>query len=154
MKQFDKICVYDSKSTKLRRWHETHRTHDLCSQTASAETDTSVLHHLPSLPACQGADWRKLTSQLDIPSLLVLNQGLPHHLRDQWRFLYSSGLHGASFATLLSHMTRRGPTVLLVRDSGGHLFGGFAADSWEIGPSFTGKWSKQIRPSGYACEIP
>ncbi|XP_022080226.1 TLD domain-containing protein 1-like [Acanthaster planci] len=125
--------------------------------TASTDTDTSVLHHLPSLPRCLGANWRKLHTQLDIPSLLILTRHLPHHLRDQWRFLYSTAVHGlphplrdqwrflystavhgASFATLLAHVTRRGPTVLLVRDTEGHLFGGFASDSWEIGPSFVG----------------
>ncbi|XP_038068610.1 MTOR-associated protein MEAK7-like [Patiria miniata] len=106
--------------------------------TASADTDTSVLHHLPSLPRCVDANWRKHRTQLDIPTLLILNRHAPHHLRDQWRFLYSSGLHGASFATLLSHITHKGPTVLLVRDTEGHLFGGFASESWEIGPSFVG----------------
>ncbi|XP_033626740.1 MTOR-associated protein MEAK7-like [Asterias rubens] len=104
-------------------------------------SDSSVLFHMPCLPACLDIDWRRVRSQLHIPTLLILNHHLPRHLQDQWRFCFSSNLHGASFATLLSHIKNKGPTVVLVRDTDGNVFGGFASQSWELGPSFVGSSS-------------
>lgn len=52
--------------------------------------------------------------------------------------LFSSNHHGESFSTLVGRIANKGPTLLVVRDTGGHVFGGFAAQSWNIGPSFYG----------------
>ncbi len=110
-------------------------------------SDASVLFHMPCLPACLDINWRKVRSQLHIPTLLILNHHLPRHLQDQWRFCFSSNLHGASFATLLSHIKNKGPTVVLVRDTDGNVFGGFASQSWELGSSFVGRLSLAELPT-------
>ena len=54
--------------------------------------------------------------------------------------LFSSSHHGESFSTLVGRIVGKGPTLLVVQDTGGHVFGGFAAQSWSIGPNFYGKW--------------
>lgn len=106
-------------------------------ETSDSTVDFSLSQ--PSLiPVCQDIPWDKTTSLLYIPSLVLLNRHLPHQLRLQWRFLYSSAMHGASFATFLSHIRDKGPMVILVKDSGGHIFGSFVSESVGLGPSFTG----------------
>ncbi|KAG9338106.1 hypothetical protein JZ751_027077 [Albula glossodonta] len=99
--------------------------------------------HLPSrpppclLPKCGSAPWGELRSLLDLPLLLFLFPQLPDH-SVSWRLLFSTRLHGESFTRMVSSCTRRGPTLLLLRDSDGHQFGGFASHSWDIKPQFQG----------------
>ncbi|KAJ8343918.1 hypothetical protein SKAU_G00312470 [Synaphobranchus kaupii] len=92
---------------------------------------------LPLLPACGPAPWGELRSLLDLPLLLFLYPQLPAHSAP-WRLLFSTRLHGESFTRLVSSCTRRGPTLLLLRDSDGHQFGGFASHSWDTKPQFQG----------------
>ena len=33
---------------------------------------------------------------------------------------------------------KQGPVLLVIRDTGGNVFGGFASQSWTISPEFTG----------------
>ncbi|KAK1785044.1 hypothetical protein P4O66_018471, partial [Electrophorus voltai] len=47
-------------------------------------------------------------------------------------------LHGESFTRLVGNCKSQGPSVLLVKDTKGHIFGGFASHSWEIKPPFQG----------------
>ncbi|KAI1904565.1 hypothetical protein AGOR_G00006940 [Albula goreensis] len=68
---------------------------------------------------------------------LYLELVLPDHSAS-WRLLFSTRLHGESFTRMVSSCTRRGPTLLLLRDSDGHQFGGFASHSWDIKPQFQG----------------
>ncbi|XP_011668260.1 MTOR-associated protein MEAK7 [Strongylocentrotus purpuratus] len=105
------------------------------------EADTitdDIIHHVPTLPLCKDAPWSKFTTLLDLPSLLTINYHLPHELRREWRFLYSSSIHGSSFSTFLAHIQNKGPTVLVVRDTDGKVFGGFGSESWHLGPNFIG----------------
>lgn len=39
----------------------------------------------------------------------------------------------------VGRILEQGPTVLIVEDEDGHIFGGFATDSWVVGPRFFGK---------------
>lgn len=36
---------------------------------------------------------------------------------------------------------KRGPTLLLIKDTKGHIFGGFASHGWEVKPQFQGERS-------------
>ncbi|XP_054748961.2 MTOR-associated protein MEAK7-like [Lytechinus pictus] len=104
-----------------------------------AETITDdIIHHVPTLPLCKDAPWSKFTTLLDLPSLLTINYHLPHELRREWRFLYSSSIHGSSFSTFLAHIQNKGPSVIIVKDTDGRVFGGFGSESWQIGPNFIG----------------
>ena len=76
---------------------------------------------------------------LDQSMLMMLNSYFPHSLRGRFYPLFSSTKHGESFSTFCKALLGcAGPTLLVVRDRGGHIFGGFASSSWQIDPNFTG----------------
>ncbi|CAI5463967.1 unnamed protein product [Closterium sp. Yama58-4] len=57
----------------------------------------------------------------------------------EWCLLYSSKLHGLSFNSFLGKVSSvPHPTVLVVRDSAGAIFGAFASKPWERGSAFFG----------------
>lgn len=88
---------------------------------------TSGLEYVPDYPAF-----------IDISQLIFVNINLPAKMRSKWRFLFSSQMHGESFSTLLGRIVEQGPTVLIIEDTNGHIFGGFAPEEWKIGPNFVG----------------
>lgn len=59
-------------------------------------------------------------------------------LQGKWRFLFSSRMHGESFSTMLGRILSQGPTVIIIEDSNGFVFGGFSTDSWAVSPNFAG----------------
>uniref|UniRef100_A0A3P9MUE1 MTOR-associated protein MEAK7 n=1 Tax=Poecilia reticulata TaxID=8081 RepID=A0A3P9MUE1_POERE len=68
---------------------------------------------------------------------------LSAHLIAPWRLVFSTQLHGESFTKMAAALQHHGPTLLLLRDSRGHVFGGFASTAWEHKPQFQGR-----RPAG------
>lgn len=75
---------------------------------------------------------------LSPPTLLMINSYLPAEVRGQLYPLFISRYHGQSFSTLCKGLVGSGPSLLVIRDTGGHVFGGFASVSWQFGPQFTG----------------
>ena len=75
---------------------------------------------------------------LDQSSLMLLNSYFPHEFRGKLYPLFSSLHHGESFSTFCKQLMDKGPTLVVVRDTGGNVFGGFAAESWHYNPQFTG----------------
>ncbi|XP_077982392.1 MTOR-associated protein MEAK7-like [Glandiceps talaboti] len=92
------------------------------------------------VPRCKDVtfSWHKLQPILDIPSILFLNSILPKRLKSEWRLLFSSRLHGESFNTMAQNIVHQGPSIVLVKDRDGHIFGGFATDAWEAQAHFYG----------------
>ncbi|KAL7871065.1 hypothetical protein SRHO_G00085620 [Serrasalmus rhombeus] len=90
------------------------------------------------LPQCRDAPWSELRCLLDLPLLMFLSPQMPAGYRAQWRLLFSTNIHGESFTRLVGNCKSGGPTVLLVKDTKGHIFGGFISHSWEIKPQFQG----------------
>ncbi|KAK2505476.1 hypothetical protein MC885_020326, partial [Smutsia gigantea] len=90
---------------------------------------------VPERQVNQGGEFE---SVLDVLSVIYINSHLPRVLRHAWHLLFSSELHGHSFAQLCGHITQRGPCVVLLEDHDGHVFGGFASCSWEVRPQFQG----------------
>lgn len=70
--------------------------------------------------------------------MMFINSNLPDQHQVKWRFLFSSQIHGESFSTLMGRIMDQGPTVIIVEDSNGYIFGGFAPASWSLGPNFAG----------------
>ncbi|EDQ85937.1 uncharacterized protein MONBRDRAFT_11311 [Monosiga brevicollis MX1] len=68
----------------------------------------------------------------------IINANLAGPLQNQWHLLYSSARDGSSFATFSGRITQAGATVLVFRDKQGHVFGGFAPESWSVQPQFFG----------------
>ncbi|XP_038149860.1 MTOR-associated protein MEAK7 isoform X2 [Cyprinodon tularosa] len=92
------------------------------------------------LPLCKETHWKDLKCLLDIPTLMFLAPQLPDSYSTPWRLVFSTHLHGESFTKMVSGLTHHGPTVLLIKDTKGHVFGGFASQAWEMKPQFQG-WS-------------
>ncbi|XP_051513122.1 MTOR-associated protein MEAK7-like [Myxocyprinus asiaticus] len=90
------------------------------------------------LPQCRYAPWSDLHCLLHLPLLMFLSPQLPAGYSAPWRLLFSTNLHGESFTRLVGNCKGQGPTVLLIKDTKGHIFGGFASQSWEVKPQFQG----------------
>ncbi|XP_041852359.1 MTOR-associated protein MEAK7 isoform X2 [Melanotaenia boesemani] len=90
------------------------------------------------LPPCKETPWKELRSLLDLPTVMFLAPQLPDSYSAPWRLVFSTELHGESFTKMLSGLTKHGPTLLLIKDTKGHVFGGFASHAWEIKPQFQG----------------
>ncbi|XP_059485653.1 MTOR-associated protein MEAK7 [Neocloeon triangulifer] len=89
------------------------------------------------MPLCKGLQ-DPAASILDQASVAFLASALPHDFRKEWRFLFSSAIHGESFSKMLGNTIWQGPTLVLVRDTSGHVFGGFAVAPWNMSPQFVG----------------
>uniref|UniRef100_A0A671KZA4 MTOR-associated protein MEAK7 n=1 Tax=Sinocyclocheilus anshuiensis TaxID=1608454 RepID=A0A671KZA4_9TELE len=90
------------------------------------------------LPPCRYAPWSDLRCLLNIPLLMFLSPQLPAGHSAPWRLLFSTNIHGESFTRLVGNCKSKGPTVMLVKDTKGHIFGGFVSQSWEVKPQFQG----------------
>lgn len=91
------------------------------------------------LPTCENINYMPdYPCFIDISQILFINSQLPNELRSKWRFLFSSQIHGESFSTLLGRIMDQGPSIIVVEDTNGHIFGGFATDSWSLSPNFVG----------------
>lgn len=76
---------------------------------------------------------------LDQSSLMLLNSHFPHTIRGRFYPLFSSAHHGESFSTFCKLlMGCAGPTLIVIRDKIGHVFGGFSSVKWQVDPNFTG----------------
>lgn len=123
--------------------------------TSSSGTSTTgtVLHHYPPcidetehmdrdrslIPYCRGLDLiPSYPSLLDLNQIVFINSHLPAAYQYEWRFLFSSEIHGESFSTLIGRIVGQGPSVLVLEDRNGYMFGGFAPASWSLGPRYYG----------------
>jgi len=82
---------------------------------------------------------RDSKTSLSMQQVLFLNSALPHEFRSIWRPLFNTEIHGESFSKLVGAIPNQGPTLVIVWDKTGNVFGGFAASSWKVGPKFYGK---------------
>ncbi|XAR64752.1 hypothetical protein NMG60_11008565 [Bertholletia excelsa] len=58
---------------------------------------------------------------------------------DEWKLLYHSSFNGLSFNTFLGNILNdEGPTVLIVKDKEGYIYGGYASLPWERHADFYG----------------
>ncbi|XP_034542593.1 MTOR-associated protein MEAK7 [Notolabrus celidotus] len=90
------------------------------------------------LPPCRETPWKDLRCLLDLPTLMFLAPQLPDSYSAPWRLVFSTRLHGESFTRMMAGLMKRGPTLLLLKDTKGHIFGGFASHAWEVKPQFQG----------------
>lgn len=74
-------------------------------------------------------------------SLKLLQNTLPLHLQlSDWSLLYASNRDGYNLETFLRLAEDEGPTILVVADTAGHVFGGFNSISWERPKSKAGHY--------------
>ena len=103
--------------------------------TTTGETDRLLLPLTTQHPVARESFQSKL---LDQTSLILLSSFFLPECRGTLYPLFSSLHHGESFSTFCKRLLGKGPTLVVVRDTGGHVFGGFAAESWQFNPQFTG----------------
>lgn len=64
---------------------------------------------------------------------------LPHHELVEWKLLYHSAINGMSFNTFLGSTSNgEGPTILIIKDKDGYIYGGYASQPWERHGDFYG----------------
>lgn len=86
---------------------------------------------LPLLPSCENENFTtNYAAFLDLSQVLFINSQLPYSMQSTWRILFSSRSQGHSFGGLLRQIMHQGPTVLIIEDMNGYIFGGYASDSW------------------------
>ena len=71
--------------------------------------------------------------------LRLLAEALPPQCRHRWRLLFSSARDGASFSRLCALTVDRAPVLLVVRDTGGAVFGGVCTQPLQKSPRFFGE---------------
>eukprot|EP01121_Diplochlamys_sp_Union-15-3_P000017 TRINITY_DN10011_c0_g1_i1.p1 TRINITY_DN10011_c0_g1~~TRINITY_DN10011_c0_g1_i1.p1 ORF type:complete len:228 (-),score=52.68 TRINITY_DN10011_c0_g1_i1:64-711(-) len=80
-----------------------------------------------------------------------LRRSIPASLSlKDWKLLYSTTSHGLSINTLYLKTKNCGPSLLLVEDSKGHVFGAFVTDSWRVEKFYYGGGETflfKLRPS-------
>ncbi|PKA57323.1 hypothetical protein AXF42_Ash002628 [Apostasia shenzhenica] len=58
---------------------------------------------------------------------------------EQWKLLYHSALNGLSFTTFMGNISSwEWPTILVIKDSEGYVYGGYASQPWERHSDFYG----------------
>ncbi|CAG9760271.1 unnamed protein product [Ceutorhynchus assimilis] len=102
-------------------------------------TDSGGVKERSLVPICRGLDLiPSYPSILDLNQIVFVNAHLPQQYQVEWRFLFSSEIHGESFSTLIGRIVNQGPSVLVLEDRSGYVFGGFAPANWALGPNFFG----------------
>jgi len=76
------------------------------------------------------SDFQENCSCLDNASILFLNSSLLLEYRSNWRFLYSTKSHDQSLEEMVSRISYKGPTIIIVKDTEGAMFGAHASTSW------------------------
>ncbi|KAK7284813.1 hypothetical protein RJT34_19566 [Clitoria ternatea] len=129
-------------------------------ETMSFEDFRSWCAHLPSVRKLLGSlllpsDSGRPGSQIPIlltlkaidPNIILLRKeyawhiggALTQHELEDWKLLYHSAVNGLSFNTFLGNISNHaGPTVLVIRDKEGNIYGGYASQPWERHADFYG----------------
>jgi TLD len=64
---------------------------------------------------------------------------MPAKWAERWELVFSSGANGQSFNTLMGRVSGLGPFLLLLRDAGGAVFGGFSSQPLSRNGNFYGE---------------
>ena len=104
-----------------------------------------VLRSSIHVPVITQAKSLPVSTLLDKHALVFLNNyNLPKHLTTEWRLLFCNAINGDSFTQLVRHTVNKGPTLIVVKDKDGYIFGGFASQGWESRPKFYGTFATRL----------
>eukprot|EP01132_Coremiostelium_polycephalum_P004618 gene4618-5769_t len=100
---------------------------------SSTTTTTNVQVKLPKLVGGK-------TEVLNEEYIKSISRYLPsNEYRDEWRLLFSSTANGHSFNRFVHHIADKGSTLIIIKEEGGHIFGGFTEEMWKFKyPKFYG----------------
>eukprot|EP01122_Echinamoeba_exundans_P007366 TRINITY_DN224_c0_g1_i1.p1 TRINITY_DN224_c0_g1~~TRINITY_DN224_c0_g1_i1.p1 ORF type:complete len:1042 (-),score=192.97 TRINITY_DN224_c0_g1_i1:54-3179(-) len=69
---------------------------------------------------------------IDNKHVAQLSSHLPLRQRfSNWKLKFSTELHGTSLITFFAKVKGESPTLIIIKDSDGYVFGGFASEAWE-----------------------
>ncbi|KAJ1629760.1 TLD-domain-containing protein [Pavlovales sp. CCMP2436] len=111
------------------------------SQAAVAALEVPVAEPAPPLLTDTAGKGERSSQLLPKEAVAAVARRMPAGQRERWRLLFNSNENGRSFSSFQSHVLGQGPTVVVVRDTQGHSFGGYACESWTLGPKFNGGYS-------------
>jgi len=94
----------------------------------TTDDDQTDKDDVPVIPT--PSDFQENCSCLDNASILFLNSNLLLEYRKNWRFLYSTISHGRSLDEMVSKISYKGPTIMVIKDTDGNMFGAHASTSW------------------------
>jgi len=94
----------------------------------TTDDDQTDKDDVPVIPT--PSDFQENCSCLDNASILFLNSNLLLEYRKNWRFLYSTLSHGRSLDEMVSKISYKGPTIMVIKDTDGNMFGAHASTSW------------------------
>ncbi|CAH1406599.1 unnamed protein product [Nezara viridula] len=122
------------------------------------EVFESILHFIcnmdvgelkPMLPVADSQ-----SSTLRLPLVLLLSHLTRIHTKKMWRLLYDSWSDPHSWTILQSAISNQGPNLVVIEETGGFVFGGFASQSWKINTGFFGDcgcFLFRLRPDIIIC---
>lgn len=126
----------DGGEKLLQRYEFLERAFDYTLLVLFLQLKWEVCHTTPSLtPLVPPCELGTLLAPLD---RAVLHSLVPSDHRAGWQLLFSSSSDGASFAALRRAVQGRPSIMLVIEDTNGHVFGGYAADAWGPHPGFYG----------------
>lgn len=151
-------AMKNSNQQQIQQDNEQHPHNTRRKSVVAIPTDAKLL------PFCEGLQYvPDYPAFTDISQMLFINSNLPMDYRQKWRFLFSSQIHGKythegvykfnanqqtfdvlgeSFSTLLGRIMDQGPSVFIVEDTDGYIYGGFAPASWSMSPNFVGNYCR------------
>lgn len=109
----DEILDCFSKSHLLLSIHDS-----IFSQCFGVDKETAFIQLIPHCTKDKlAAASQDSFTILDLARVIFLNTQLPSGLlRREWRFLFSTKLHGESFSKLLGSIIDKGPTLLILKE--------------------------------------
>ncbi len=108
------------------------------------DDDTELLNDLDTIH-CEDNDIRLKISQLCLknpseflPNTHIVNQQYDGKLREwlgndyKWKLLYRASEHGYTTKSFHKGCDDKGPTLIVIKSSGGWVFGGYTTQSWKV----------------------
>ena len=106
------------------------------------DDDTELLNDLDAIN-CEDSNIRVKISQYYfknpsefLPDTQLVNQQYDDKLREwlgndyKWRLIYRSSEHGYTIESFHECCDDKGPTLIVIKSSGGWIFGGYTTESW------------------------
>ncbi|KAL0037976.1 hypothetical protein WJX79_008102 [Trebouxia sp. C0005] len=109
----------------------------------SVETDSTAIsatNHV-KVPRMMYSDLSPSSCLMSPQLAWLLSSRLPPKQSAVWELLFHSNKHGQSFNTFMGKAAGKGPTLLLVKDKQGQLFGGYASEPWLKNGKYYGNFS-------------
>jgi hypothetical protein len=96
--------------------------------------DAAAVSPPPARPTISGAGCDASHAPLlDDATLELVAAGMPYAMRSNWCLVYSSTQHGKNFTRLTTALTdgrARGATLIVIKEAGGRVLGGFNSCAW------------------------